>query len=315
MRKFWIAALFAASLAGAASAGEREVSIDGGKAPLYGTLATPVSASPGPAILMIAGSGPTDRNGDSTVPGVKPGTFRMLADGLQAEGVTSLRFDKRMIGKSAAATTSEADLRFDTFINDAVAWTRLLAAQPGVTCVVIFGHSEGALIATLAAQRTPVCGLVLAAGAGHPLGEVIETQLKTQMPPATMAQVMAVMAELRAGRTVPGIPATDPLFRPSVQPYLISQISIDPAAELKKTRFPVLILQGETDLQVSLEDARLLAAARRDARLEILPGVNHVLKPAPADRAANIATYADPALPLDSRIVPLVAGFVKATKP
>lgn len=309
MKAIGKALILAALLADPVQAAERSVSIDGGQAPLYGALITPDSAEPGPAVLLIGGSGPTDRDGNSRL-GPTPNTLRMLADELAAAKVATLRFDKRGVGQSAPALAAEADLRFGVYIDDAVAWARFLAAQPRVTCVVLLGHSEGALIAAMAAQRTPVCGVVSVSGAGRPLGEVLENQLRAQLPPAAIAQVEKVLSALRDGRTVPGVPATDPLFRPSVQPYLISQLAIDPSAELRAAKAPVLILQGDNDLQVSVEDARALAAARPDAQLEILSGVNHVLKPAPADRAGNLAAYTDPTLPLDGRIAPLIARFV-----
>ena len=195
----WIACLTAAMLtmavvlasaahAHAETAGgmEREVSVDGGKAPLYGSLLTPAVARPGPAVLLIAGSGPTDRDGNSTVPQVKPANLKLIAEGLAAAGVTSLRYDKRAIAKSAPAAVSEADLRFATAVDDAVLFARLLKGQPGVTCVILLGHSEGALVAALAAQRTPTCGVIEVSGMGRPFGVVLREQFAAQnLPPPT----------------------------------------------------------------------------------------------------------------------------------
>lgn len=308
-----LAALLALGLAAAAPAAraaEREVRLDGGAGPLVGVLETPdAGARPGPAVLLVAGSGPTDRDGNSTVPGVRPATLKLLTDGLAAQGVANLRFDKRGIGASAAAAPAERDLRFGTYVADAVAWTRDLAAQPGVACVVIVGHSEGALVAAMAAQRTPVCGVVELSGAGRPAAQVLREQLAA-LPEPLHAKALATLAELEAGRTVvdPPLPA---LFRPSVQPYLISWLQLDPAAELARVRAPVLIVRGDTDLQVAADDVAALARARPpDATLR-LDGVNHVLKDAPAERAANLAAYADPGRPLDLRVVPAVTAFVK----
>jgi len=305
------AALLAAP---AAMAAEREVAIDGGRAPLHGSLLAPEGVTPsGAAVLIISGSGPTDRNSDSAFAGVKPGTLRLLAEGLAAQGITSLRFDKRGVGGSAAAMPAgEQSLRFTTYVDDAVAWARFLKSQPGVRCIVIAGHSEGSLIGMMAAQQVPVCGYVSLAGAGRPADVTLHEQLSAQLPPATMAKVDQVLAELKAGREVPGVPATDPLFRPAIQPYLISWLAIDPAVELRKVKAPVLILQGERDFQVSVAEAQALAAARPDARLVLLPQANHVLKVAPADRAGNAATYADPSLPLDPAVTSEIAAFTKA---
>ena len=320
----WVAAMtlamlmMAVVLAGAARAQERgmerEVTVDGGAAPLYGTLMVPPGARPGPAVLLIAGSGPTDRDGNSSMPGVRPASLKLIADGLAAAGVPSLRYDKRAIGKSAPAAVREADLRFTTAVDDAVAFARLLKAQPQVTCVVLLGHSEGALIAALAAQKIATCGVIEAAGAGRPFGVVLRSQFAAQNLPAPLtAQIEAALSELEHGREVANIPGLEALFRPSVQPYLISQLTIDPAKALAAVKAPVLIVQGENDLQVSVEDARLLAAAKPDARLVIVPGMNHVLKAAPADRAGNLAAYAEPDRPLAPGLMGAILGFVKAS--
>jgi alpha-beta hydrolase superfamily lysophospholipase len=292
---------------------EHEVTVDGGVAPLYGSLLTPVGARPGPAVLLIAGSGPTDRDGDSTVPGVKPANLKLIAEGLAAAGVISLRYDKRGMAKSAAAMVRQADLRFTTYVDDAVTFARFLKAQPNVTCVILLGHSEGALIAALAAQKVPTCGVIEVSGVGRPLGVVLREQLAAQPLPATMrTQVETALSDLEHGRETPSVPGLEALFRADIQPYLISQLTIDPAKALSGVKAPVLILQGDNDLQVSVEDARLLAAARPDARLVIAPGANHILKTAPSDRAGNIATYADPNLPLAPAIMPAILAFVKS---
>jgi pimeloyl-ACP methyl ester carboxylesterase len=310
------ATLFAMTIPGApaAAAEDREVSIDGGKAPLQGSLMLPDARSTGVAVLMVSGSGPTDRNGDSAAPGVKPHTQKLLADGLAGEGIASLRFDKRGIGASAPAMTSEAGLTFTTMIDDVVAWAQFLARQPGVSCVVIAGHSEGSQLAIEAARKTPVCGLVLISGAGRSAADLLKEQLSAQpLPDALRSEAFADIDQLRAGRKVEQVsPQLMALFRPSIQPYMISWLALDPAADLAKVKAPVLIIQGETDIQVDVADAKLLAKARPDGQLLLLDGVNHVLKRAPADRAANFVTYGDPSLPLDPRVVPAVAAFVKA---
>jgi uncharacterized protein len=329
----WIACLtvamlmMAVVLASAAHAEERgtstdrEVSIDGGMAPLYGTLLTPPDlqgrrARPGPAVLLIAGSGATDRDGNSTIPAVKPANLKLIAESLAAAGVPSLRYDKRGIGKSRAAMGREADLRFTTYVDDAALFARFLKAQPGVTCVILLGHSEGALIAALAAQKVETCGVIEVSGIGRPLGVVMREQFTAQgLPPAVMTQIDIGFTELEHGRQIAAVPGLDAVFRPSIQPYLISQLTIDPAKALAGAKAPVLIVQGDNDVQVTVGDARLLKAARPDARLEIVAGMNHVLKTAPTDRAGNVATYAEPDRPLAPGVMPAILAFVKAAKP
>ncbi len=308
-----------AALAGAATAQatpvDQEVSIDGGKAPLHGSL-LPGGRAKGPAVLIIAGSGPTDRDGNSAM-GVKAATLKLLAEAFARAGITSLRTDKRGVGQSAPAMVSESELRFDMMVDDAVAWGRYLAAQPGTNCLVLAGHSEGALIVALAAQKleaekVKLCGLLSLSGTGRTAPVILKDQLKTALPEALQAKAFPIIAELEQGRTVADTPPSlAALFRPSVQPYLISWFGKDPVRALAKVKAPVLVIQGGNDIQVGVEDARMLAAARPGIELLIVDGANHLLKQAPSDRAGNIATYADPALPLDKQIESAAVGFVE----
>jgi pimeloyl-ACP methyl ester carboxylesterase len=129
---------------------------------LAGTLARPKKGpARGSAVLIIAGSGPTDRDGNG--PLVSTDTYRLLAAGLAAQGVASLRYDKRGIGGSAGLVKREEDVRFDDFVADAVAASRDLMGRTDVSRLVIAGHSEGALIAIRVAQKVDVAGLVLLA--------------------------------------------------------------------------------------------------------------------------------------------------------
>lgn len=323
MKHILLAIAALAALATTASAAEREVVIPAGKGELHGTIQTPEGFTRGPAVLLIAGSGPTDRNGDSTVPGVKPGSYKLLAQALEKAGIVTLRYDKRGVGASmsallgasaptpANAYAAEADLRFTDIANDAAAMSTRLAREPGVTCVVILGHSEGSLVGMLAAQQVPVCGYISVSGLGRTADHSLLEQLAASAPAPAMGQITAVVESLKAGKLVPDAPFPA-LFRPSVQPYLISWFRLDPAVEITRVKAPVLILQGDNDFQVSVAEARALAAARPDAKLVIVPGMNHILKIAPTGRAANAATYADPALPLAPELVSAIAAFVKA---
>ncbi|MFT6428212.1 MAG: pimeloyl-ACP methyl ester carboxylesterase, partial [Brevundimonas sp.] len=156
-----------------------------------------------------------------------------------------------------------------------------------------------------------ICGLILLSGAGRPAGVVIREQLQAGLPDPLKTQAFAVLTELEAGHTVADTPpALAALFRPSVQPYLISWLPLDPAALLAAYDGPVFIGQGTTDLQVTVTDAQALAAADPKATLKLWDGVNHLLKTAPADRAANLATYADPALPLAPGVAEDVGAFI-----
>jgi alpha-beta hydrolase superfamily lysophospholipase len=314
LKQFALAAFLAvAATSQALAAADVEVEINGGLGPLKGSLLMPDGNAPVPAVLIIPGSGPTDRNGNQ--PGMTNDALKRVAEQLAGQGIASLRIDKRGVAASARAAAREEDLRFETYIDDAVAWIKFLKQQKRIANVIVLGHSEGALIGTIAAQRTDVAGFISLAGPGFRAGEALRRQLGPQLPPDLKTRAFAVLAELEAGRTVASPPPElVALFRPSVQPYLISWFKYDPAAELAKLNKPVLIVQGTTDIQVGVDDPKALAAAKPEAKLVLIEGMNHILRAAPTDRAANVATYTNAALPLKPELMPTLASFVQAAK-
>jgi pimeloyl-ACP methyl ester carboxylesterase len=307
--------IFPLLFAGAVLAGE-PAALDTGTGILHGTIETPAAKPPYPVALIIAGSGPTDRNGNSPMLPGKNDSLKMLAEGLAARGIASLRYDKRLVGESKIAGAKEEDLQFEMYVDDAVRWGEYLRKDARFRSWVIAGHSEGSLIGMLAAQKLSANAFVSIAGVGRPAGQVILEQIRSQSPPADlMKQVEDDVSALEAGRRVDSVPPVlAALFRASVQPYLISWFRYDPAREIARLKMPVLILQGSTDIQVSVVDARLLAKANPAAKLVVIEGMNHVLKEVPAEREKQIASYGDPSLPLASSLVTEIADLVNGLK-
>ena len=293
-----------------------DVSVQGPAGPLKGSMLTPPDPKGAPVVLIIPGSGPTDRDGNSPL-GLKAAPYRMLAESLARLGVTSVRIDKRGMFASASPGVDANKVTMAAYAADAHAWAADLRRETGAPCVWLLGHSEGGLVALVAVKDpTDLCGVVLVSAAGRPLAEILREQLKANPANAPiLAQALPAVDKLAAGQhvDVTGMnPALLPLFHPAVQDFLIDQMSYDPAALVAAYKGPVLVVQGTTDLQVSMTDAERLAGARPGVKLVKLEGVNHVLKTAPPDRAANIATYADPSLPLAPDVAEAIAAFVKA---
>jgi pimeloyl-ACP methyl ester carboxylesterase len=295
---------------GVARAAERDVTLPGQPAPLAGTLAMPPGEGSVPGVLLIGGSGPVDRNGN--MPGMLNDSLKRLAEGLEGCGVASLRADKRGVGLSAAAGYEESDLTLETYVQDARGWAKFLRAQPRISRVSLIGHSEGALIASIAAQGGGIERLVLLAGPGRRLSDLLRAQLRgIDMAPVLRRRAEAAIVSLEHGETVPDPPkGLAALFRESVQPYLISEFAHDPVAELARASIPALVIQGTTDLQVSVGDAERLSRARPGVTLDLIDGMNHVLRAAPAERVTNLGTYTAPELPLMPGLVERVCGFV-----
>lgn len=309
------ALVVAAALATAAPV-ESFVEAPGPEGPLKGTMLRPGSGA-GPMALIIPGSGPTDRDGNSPL-GIKASTYRLLADALAQRGIGSVRIDKRGMFASAAAVKDANAVTISDYAADVHAWVRVVRDRTGAPCVWLLGHSEGGLVALAAGQDDQgVCGLILVAAAGRPLDEVLRTQLQANPANAPLlAQANAAITKLKAGSHLDATQVAPPLlalFRPEVQGFLIDAFAYDPAALIGAFRKPVLILQGERDLQVGRDDAERLARADPRASMLLLPDANHVLKTVSVDsRGANLATYADPSLPLAPGVADAIATFIKA---
>lgn len=283
-----------------------------GDALLRGTLLTPVSIGKPPVALIIAGSGPTDRDGNSPLLPGKNNSLKMLAEGLAGRGIASLRYDKRGIAGSTLGVTGEQDLTFGTFADDAVAWGQRLLEDDRFSELVLVGHSEGGLIGILAAQRLAPAKLVSIAGLGRPAGTVLREQLGRQITGAMLATADSIIGVLERDGRVDSVPEMlMVLFRPSVQPYLTSFLRITPAAELARVRAPVLVIHGSTDAQIARADAETLASAAPGVTLRIFEGMNHVLKPAPAGLAQQAAAYTDSTITLAPGLADTIAAFIR----
>jgi uncharacterized protein len=302
------AAVFAVN--GAFGAEPMDLKTDSGV--IKGTFETPSTPAPWPAVLIIAGSGPTDRDGNSTVPGSTNDHLKLLAKGLAAKGIASLRFDKRGIAASAKALAKEDDIRFETYIDDAAQWGKQLQKDRRVKYLVVLGHSEGSLIGMAACRKLDanVKGFISIAGSGRPADQLLLGQLKPKLPPATYEQVKIVVDKLKKGETVNEIPATDALFRPSVQPYLISWFKYDPASKIAQLQMPALIVQGTTDIQCGVDDAKLLEKSNKNAKLLLIEGMNHIMKRVPADQDRQIKSYGDPSLPVMPELIDRIGAFI-----
>lgn len=307
---FLVSAGACAAVAGARGnvcAAETEISLQTPNGTLYGTLALPAKL-PAPVVLIVAGSGPVDRNGNAGT-ALRTNAYEQLAAALAQRGVASVRYDKRGVGASAAAATSEKDVRIDTYANDVVAWMQQLNADKRFSRIVVAGHSEGSLLGILALQQAKAYAFVSLEGAGRPAGVVLDEQLKRNLPAELDKEAEAVVAQLEQGKTVADPPPElAALFRPSVQPFVISYMKYDPAKEISKLALPVTIVQGTADVQVTMEDADGLKRGAPSAKLVVVQGMNHVLKHAPdtSSQVAIVAGYDDPSLPIEPQVVDAV---------
>ncbi|WP_302479158.1 alpha/beta hydrolase [Burkholderia lata] len=243
-------------------------------------------------------------------------TYRLLAEGLLDDGIASVRIDKRGMYGSASAIPDADDVAIEDYAADVHSWIAAIRARTGASGVWVLGHSEGGLVALLAArQSADISGLILVSTAGRPLGPVLRQQLQSNPANAPVLEnALSTLESLVAGERVEATsidPALMPLFRPQVQRFLMSELTIDPAALLARYMKPVLIVQGARDIQVAVQDAELLQRANPQAEMALIADANHALKTVrTADLQENLAAYSNPDLPLADGVVEAVSAFV-----
>jgi len=304
--------LLIGGIAAQAQAAETLITLDTPTGQLAGTLELPAGADKPRVALLIAGSGPTDRDGNSSMIPGRNDSLKLLAAGLAEAGIATVRYDKRGIGGSHAAGSAESALRFEMFVDDAAAWIARLKADPRFASVAVIGHSEGSLIGMLAARQADAAAFVSIAGIADGASTLMRKQLEGKLPPELEKESERILVSLESGVVVdPVPPALATLFRPSVQPYLISWFKYVPAQRIAELTMPVLVVQGNTDIQVDVVQANRLHGARPGAKLAIIPGMNHVFKHVRAVPELQVASYGDPSLPVSPLLVKSIADFLQ----
>jgi pimeloyl-ACP methyl ester carboxylesterase len=291
---------------------QRPISLDTGTGELLGTLLLPKSDKPVPVVLIIAGSGPTDRDGNNS-DGGRNDSMKRLALILARHNIASVRYDKRGVAASKPATPDERNLSIEQYVSDAEAWGQKLKTDPRLGHLILMGHSEGALVASLAAEKAGASAVISIAGTGRPVDQVVREQLQYRLPPPLLARSEQLIEEIKAGKTDDNVPdKLQVVFRPSVQPYLISLFRQNPTAAFGQLKVPTLIIQGRNDMQVGVGDAELLLHAKPDSSIAIIDGMNHVLRIVPMDVKRQLASYKDPQLPLASELSDRILKFINS---
>jgi uncharacterized protein len=276
--------------------------------PIDAVLTIPANVERPPVALLIAGSGSTDHDGNG--PKVKPATLKKLSEQLVARNIATLRYDKRGAGGWKPIFGRPEDFRFKDYVDDAASLVNYLRSSGKFSHVIVVGHSEGGLVAILAAQRLPIDRLVLLTTAARRQGDLVKDQLQQKLPPDVYAPIGSAIDAIMAGQTV------DPPPRgldipPAMQPSIASAFTEDPINPLKKIEAPTLIVGGGRDLQVARVDFLALSTASPMAKTAWLPDMNHVLVDV-ADEADDYAAYNQPERPLDSGMIDAVTNFILA---
>jgi pimeloyl-ACP methyl ester carboxylesterase len=298
---------------------ELPFSFQSGMLTLPGTLTMPANYNARlPVALIVAGSGPTDRNGNSAGPlraQNNSNLYAILAWQLADAGIASVRYDKRALGENLQKINLE-QTSIDDFVGDVIAGARKLAADRRFSKVVLIGHSEGAELVLQGANRgAPAAAIVMLSGAGRPIMSVLREQLSKQFPPEELVKWDSASARYLRGEDAGDVhPALRPLLLPMNRKFMQTWARYDPPAEIARAKVPVLIVQGAHDMQIGEADARALAAAQPAAKLVVIPAANHVFRAATDDRMAQARLYTDPTIPIVPELAPAIADWIKHLK-
>jgi len=275
---------------------------------VHSVLSNPQNVKNPPVVLIIGGSGPTDLNGNQ--PFMQNNSLKFLSSELVDKGIATLRFDKRGVGKSSYPEFKESDLTIDQYAKDVKSMIKFLQDK-SFRSIYIIGHSEGSLIGLIALQDIEVDGFISIAGAGNSADSLLKKQLKPKLPLSLYNSVELIIDSLKNGNYVKNIPQQlNTLFRPSVQPYLISWFNYTPAALTKNLSCPSLVIQGDKDIQTDLEEAQKLANATEKAKLVKIENMNHILKTIDGGLQENIQSYTNPELKINSELVNAIVNFI-----
>ena len=294
---------------------EEELSLIWKNDTLYGTLLSEgkdgKKINKLPVMLIIPGSGPTDRDGNSQL---LPGTndsFKLLADSLLKQGIATFRYDKMGVGKSQFSGT-ESDLRFEDNVDIASSAINTLK-NLGFKKIYIAGHSQGSLVGMLTAQQNKVKGFISLEGSAINSYELLKEQLEKNLPEAMQKSTLQKLDSIKNGYPVTKYnPALASLLRESLQPYLRGYFSYTPTEEIAKLKTPILIIQGGQDLQTTTKEGEMLKEAAPNAEHLYFENMNHVLKMVDESEEQNRAAYTDPDFPLPKELAMKIANWIKS---
>ncbi len=286
---------------------EGELDIPTNTATIYGTLLSPNSVEKHNLVILIPGSGSTDRNGNNVM--MKNNSLKYLAEGLSKQNIATYRYDKSVLTFSKKDSLKIKALTFNTFINEAIAVIKYFKKSKNYAKIIVAGHSQGSLVGMIAANNNADAFISLE-GAGRPIDEILTEQI-TKQAPYLKEETIRVLNELKQGNLVSDFnPMLISLFNQQAQPFLISWIKYNPQVEIGKLTIPVLIVQGTNDIQVVGTDAKLLFEANPKSKFALIKNMNHIFKEIKGDINENMQSYTNPKLLVMPELISKITKFI-----
>ena len=273
-----------------------------------GTLLVPESVEDPPLVIIIAGSGPSDRDGNQSF--MKNNMLKKLAERLSENGLATFRYDKRVV-KQLKTRTFDKNILFDDFVTDAK--SAVTYFKPSYSTIIIAGHSQGSLVGLLASE-TGVDRFISLAGAGKPIDEIILEQI-SKTAPFFAEDTKRVLDILKSGKTTTDFPpALTSIFNLEIQPFMSNWMQYNPYELIENLDIPVLIINGTKDLQVSTAEAQLLKTHKTDADLVIIENMNHLLFEINGDDLVNAKSYNELNHPIMPEVINSILDFIQKNK-
>ncbi|TCK66786.1 hypothetical protein DFQ05_2060 [Winogradskyella wandonensis] len=272
-----------------------------------GTLLAPKNNRETNLAIIIAGSGPTNRNGNQNF--LKSNNLKKLAIALSENDISSFRYDKRIVKQIKTGKVDVKSMRFEDFVSDAKDVINYFKAENKYSKIYVIGHSQGSLVGMLALEEAD--GFISLAGAGQKIGDVIIDQINNTAR-QYVEDTKRVVTKLQAGEIANDYPiALASMFNLDIQPFMISWMAYNPTEIISEIKKPILIVNGTKDLQVSEDEAKLLAKANPNAKLRIIENMNHVLFTIEGDRLENSKSYGESFRPINPELIDSIVEFIK----
>ncbi|WP_431134990.1 alpha/beta hydrolase [Psychroserpens mesophilus] len=272
-----------------------------------GTLLAPVDVSNPVMAIIIADSGPTDRNGNQNFQ--NNNALKKLAESLSNQGVATFRYDKRIV-KQIRKGKVNPNITFDDFITDANAVINYFKSQNNYSKIVVIGHGQGSLVGMVASKNN-VDQFISLAGSAKSIDNVIIDQI-TQMDPALEKSTKRAFESLKEGKLTKDYPqALGSIFSTDVQPFMMSWMQYNPQELIQNLDIPILIVNGSKDLQVPVSEAELLKNESSEATLKIIENMNHVLFIIEGKELENSKSYNESFRLISSELIAELISFIK----
>ena len=272
---------------------------------IYGSIVEPKSRSNSNLVIFIGGSGPIDRDGNQSF--MKCDMFKKLAYSLSEKGISSFRYDKRVVTQIRKGKLDKK-ITFDDFVSDAIAIIDFFESK--YNSIVIAGHSQGSLVGLLSIKEG-VSGFISLSGAGRTIDMVIEDQI-SKTAPMLLEDTKKIFKILRSGKITEDFPLPlYSLFNIEIQPFMISWMQYDPKKIIAKIPIPSLIINGDSDLQVDEKEAKLLYNSAQNSEILIVKNMNHVLVEIEGDELKNVKSYNNPDLKISELVIEKMVEFIE----